>query len=344
MVQPRVLIAGAGAMGTIIGALLTHAGHDVQLLDTNVEHVAALNQNDAKIIGQLQITVPVTAILPEQLGGHYDLVVSTTKQTELQTSLQSLLPHLHANSTVLTLQNGIPEDLATQVVGPQRVIGGGMEFSATFIAPGVSELASSPEHLGLTIGTPSGEITPALQAAQQVLQDVGNCALTTQLRAVRYTKLIDNCVCSAVPTALGCILGKALDDKQAMLCIAHLGRECAAVLQAMDITPPTLFGFCPSSENLDFDSATGLQRVIDYWRTVYAPFRDQRASMLQDIEQHRLCEVDFINGKMLHEARKLDVPMPMNKRVIKCIQRLATGEPPLEKAWSNLAYLEQAIN
>ena len=68
----KILIAGAGAMGTIIGALLSkhlkEQNIQVDLLDTNLEHITALNNQGAKITGYLETTIPVNAISIEQLS------------------------------------------------------------------------------------------------------------------------------------------------------------------------------------------------------------------------------------------------------------------------------------
>lgn len=107
----RAAIIGAGSLGTIIGALMAKAGRPVDLIDTNREHVAALNRDGARIIGEMDLTVPVQALTPEDMTGQYDLVFLLSKQTANQAVLTHLLPFLHAESTVCTLQNGIPRAL-----------------------------------------------------------------------------------------------------------------------------------------------------------------------------------------------------------------------------------------
>ena len=39
----RVCVIGAGAMGSVFGGLPAHVGHDVTLVDTWEENVAAIN-------------------------------------------------------------------------------------------------------------------------------------------------------------------------------------------------------------------------------------------------------------------------------------------------------------
>ena len=174
---------------------------------------------------------------------------------------------------------------------------------------------------------------------QALLASIGYCHTTTNLRAARYTKLTDNCVCSGIATALGCQLGKVLDNGKAMQCIAELGRECSRVMQALKIDAATLFGFTPSPDNIDFNNNTERQKAIAYWQHGYEPYRQQTASMLQDIQNGRSCEVDYINGKMLTDASQLDIPMPYNQRAIRCIKALEAGTTSLERAWENLDYI-----
>ena len=105
----RVAILGCGAMGTVLGAYMTKNGCDVEMIDSYAEHVRGLNEKGAHIVGTVDLTVPVKAIVPEQMEGIYDIVFLFTKQTANDVVLPHLLPHLGPESTVCTLQNGVPE-------------------------------------------------------------------------------------------------------------------------------------------------------------------------------------------------------------------------------------------
>mgnify|MGYP004700209165 FL=1 len=155
----RIALLGAGAMGTIIGAYLTKAGYDVELVDNYKAHVDALNEKGAHIVGFVDEIIPVKAVYDDGLTGKYDLVISLTKQTTMKEALEKAVPFMHDETIIMTLQNGIPEDIAAEIVGMDRVVGGGMEFSGTFVEPGVSKLASGKETLGISFGRPDGIIT-----------------------------------------------------------------------------------------------------------------------------------------------------------------------------------------
>lgn len=63
------------------------------------------------IVGTVDFTVPVKAVTPEQMEGIYDIVFLFTKQTANDVVLPNLLPHLGPDSTVCTLQNGVPSPM-----------------------------------------------------------------------------------------------------------------------------------------------------------------------------------------------------------------------------------------
>src|SRR2546428_7166909 len=47
----RIGIVGAGAIGSVVGGLLTKAGHDVTLIDQWPEHVAAMREHGLRLSG-----------------------------------------------------------------------------------------------------------------------------------------------------------------------------------------------------------------------------------------------------------------------------------------------------
>ena len=323
----RIALLGAGAMGTIIGAYLSEKGYDVELVDSYQEHVEALNRNGAHIVGCVDKVIPVKAVLPQDMSGKYDLVLSLTKQTTMRQALEGALPYMHDETIIMTLQNGIPEDIAAELVGMDRVVGGGMEFSGTFVGPGVSKLASAENTLGISFGRPDGKITEKTLELQRMFQGaLGHCELTENLRGVRYTKLTDNSCFSGLATALGCLVGDILDNRKAMECIAYTGMEAAKVIQALGVTPVELFGLCPTPENVCFQDQAGLDRVIDYWTRIYTPYRGQKASMIQDLEKGRVCEILQINGKFVSDGEKVGVPTPFNRKIVELVLEIQDGK------------------
>ncbi len=337
----RVALLGAGSVGTIIGAMITEGGEDIVLVDRCAEQVDMLNTYGVRITGHFNRLVPVRAILPEEMEGKYDLVISTTKQTALAESLKRVLEHIHDETAVLTLQNGIPEDISRAIVGRKRVMGGGIEFGATLREPGVTELTSDVSSLGITFGQLDGEITEKTRAVQAVFSHLGQSHITANLLGLRYSKLTDNATFSGMSAALGCDYGKILGNQQAMKCIAYLGREAAQVIKKLGVTPEKIFGLQPLLDNVDFTTEAELNHVIhEYWAPLYKPFLGLKASMLQDLEKGNRCEIDAINGKFVEMGREVEVDVPFMRMVVTLVTKLQDGELELADAWSNLNYFE----
>ena len=96
----RVAIYGAGAMGTVLGAFVTKNGGSPDLITRNAAHVAALKKGGAHITGTVDFTVPVSALLPDEMEGEYDVIFLMTKQRANKEILQFLLPHLKSDGIV----------------------------------------------------------------------------------------------------------------------------------------------------------------------------------------------------------------------------------------------------
>ena len=328
---------GAGSIGTIMGALLCRSGQDVVLVDNFAEHVNTLNRCGATIKGKMECTIPVQAILPEEMEGCYDLIVSLTKQTVLRLSLQNAFPHMHADTILLTLQNGIPEDISREYVSEEKIMGGGVEFGATWLEPGVSELTTGTQTLGITFGPLNGRITEGVKKVQRAFSGLHHAHVVDNILGLRYSKLTDNATFSAMSAALGCCWCEILDSYAAMTCIAHLGREAAMIIEKTGVTPEKIFGFQPLIENLGFSTKKEMDTVIhDYWIPLYTPFRSCRASMLQDIEKGRPCEIDYINGKFVALGKQYGVATPYMASAVRIITMLQNRELSLDNAWDNL--------
>lgn len=96
----KVAIYGAGSMGTILGAYITKAGYEIDLINRNREHVEALKKNGAKVIGKVQFNQKVKALTSEDMKDKYDIILLMTKQRYNNEVVQSLVPFLETNGVI----------------------------------------------------------------------------------------------------------------------------------------------------------------------------------------------------------------------------------------------------
>lgn len=331
----RAVIVGAGSLGTIIGALINQAGKQIDLVDAYKDHVNALNRSGATITGAIDLNVPVKAYTPDQLTGTYDLVFLLTKQTSNQQTLSQVLPHLHPDSTVCTLQNGIPEHSVAAIVGRERTSGGAVGFGATWLRPGVSSLTSSYEavkNFAFEIGEMDGVVRPRLQVIQQYLECVGTTEIRTDLIGIRFSKVLMNATFSGMSAALGCTFGDVLADPKAMTCLAFVADECIKVARAHGVRLVMMQG--EDLELLELQSAAEIPSKMPLYRKIWGSHTGLKASMLQDLEKGRDTEIDYINGLICDKGRERDVATPFNDRIVELVTEAQT-----RRGVNNFSYL-----
>lgn len=317
----RTAIVGAGALGIIMGALITKGGYPIDLIDSYKENVDALNANGATVVGFLELNVPVRALTPDQLKGTYDLVFLLTKQTNNEIALKQILPHLHKDSIVCTLQNGIPEESVATYVGKERTIGGAVMWGATWEKPGVSRLASPYENTrkyAFTIGEMDGVLRPRMQQVKEILETIGKTEILTNLIDVRWTKLIMNATFSGMSAALNCTFGDVLENDKAMKYVAHIADETVKVCHAQGYRMVEVLG--EDFEQFELTSDADIPRNIQLFRKLWNGQGAQKGSMIQDLEKGRKTEVDCINGVVCKKGREAGIATPYNDKVLELIK------------------------
>jgi len=336
----KIAILGCGAMGTVLGAYLVKGGLEVELIDSFKDHVKALNESGAHIIGTVDMFIPVKAITSEQMEGIYDLIFLLTKQTANDTVLPALLPHLSENSTVCTLQNGVPEPLVAEYIGEKRTVGGTVLWGATFVGPGMSELTqdvSKSDHL-FEIGEIDGSIGSRIEEVASVLRKMGPTKVTDSLMASRWGKLINNACMSGMSAACGCTFAEVLDHPKSLACLCYLGREVRQCCEAMGLALPILLTE-QSPESLALKDRAMFEACKEMFRVMYDGLRPAKASMLQDLEKSKLTEVDLINGFVCSVGKEKGISTPFNDKVVEIVHKIENRK--LSLSMDNLQYFTE---
>ena len=337
----RTAILGAGALGIIIGALMTKNGKQVDLIDSYQENVDALNADGARVTGNLELHWPVTALTPQEMKGEYDLILLLTKQTANEMALPRLLPHLHPDSIVCTLQNGIPEDGVAAIIGRERTIGGAVGFGATWLRPGVSELTSTleaVEKFAFEIGELDGVVRPRLETVKEILSAAGGTTILTNLMGIRWTKLLMNATFSGMSAALGCSFRDVLADEKAMTCIAHIADETIKVCHGKGYRMVEMQG--ANMEFLELGSKADIAGKMDFYRKVWGR-HNNKASMLQDLEKGNNTEIDHINGVVCRSGRECGIATPFNDKVVEIVKQAEARRTVTD--FGNLARFDEII-
>ncbi len=332
----RIAVMGAGSLGTIAGALLSRAGLDVVLVDASEENVNALNVSGATVVGKTELNTPVKAVTPDRMEGIYDLIIYMVKATFDEVALPQALEHMEADSCLITLQNGVPEERVASFIGRERTMGGAVGWGATWLAPGRSELTTEPGDMTYDIGELDGSMSDRILRVKEVLDNAGRAEITGNLVGVRWTKLLVNVAMSGLSTVLDCNYGRIVDDERASLAALCIMLETILTSQGLGITMEPMQGVNPVVlMDVTKESVENARNVL---KMIYGPHRNIVGSMLQDIKKGLKSEIDALNGYLSVKSSEVNVPTPVNDQVTDMIRRIQAGD--LEYSFSNLDRIE----
>ena len=320
----NIAVVGVGALGTIVGAMLNSKGIKADLVDDYQENINGIREKGLQVVGNIEVKATGEAYHIDELDKQYDLVLLLTKQFENEKILTKLLPHLHADSIVCTLQNGAPEENVAEYVGKERTIGGAVGFGATWLGPGVSELTSELkvlENFAFEIGETNGEITERIKKVNEILQHVGGSEIMDNLPGVRWAKILMNAAFSGMSAALGCTYGEVMDDPRGHWCLVHIADETIRVAEAQGIKFVEMQGVDFSDLRLKDDSPEEVLNKFPFMKEVWGRHRKLKASMLQDLEKGRTTEITHINGVVSDKGKELGIPTPFNDTVVRLVKQ-----------------------
>jgi len=336
----RYAIYGAGSLGTILGAYITKNGGEIDLINRNRDHVAALNEKGARITGTVDMTVPVRAITPDQMEGKYEVILLLTKQLQNREVVTMLSDYLSEDGVIVTLQNGLPEPGIAEIVGPEHTMGCVVEWGATLTAPGVCSLTSEPDSLSFHMGRMKGISEAQFQKVKDLLELMCPVHEEKNLLGARWSKLLINATFSGLGTVVGGLFGDVSESRDARRVAIRCMKECIDVGHAAGAV------FAPvQGKNIVslFYYKTAIKKAF---ATALLPIamkkhRDIEPSMLQDLKNSKPCEVDAINGIVCRFGRKYNVPTPINDRIVAIIKKIQAGE--LEAQTSNIRFFDELL-
>ena len=160
----RIAILGAGAIGSVVGGLLTRAGRDVTLIDQWPEHVEAMRARGLRLSGTIgDFVVPVRALHIHELqtvAEPFDAVFVAVKSYDTEWATAMAMPYLREpDGVVVDFQNGINDERVAAVAGKRRSLGCVITISAGMYEPGHAMRTDSAA-LGFKIGEHDGTDRP----------------------------------------------------------------------------------------------------------------------------------------------------------------------------------------
>ena len=209
----KIAVIGAGAMGSLFGALLAEGGHEVWLCDIWQDHISALKQNGLKIEreGETRSVRLNAASDPKQIG-ESELVLIFVKSTQTKSAAESAALLAGRNGWVMTLQNGMGNaETIAEHTPANRILAGTTAHGATMLNAGsIRHAGAGPTTVGMWSGG-ANEFQIARQIADQFTQAGIESAAVEAVRPVIWDKLLVNVGINAITALTGIKNGQILD-------------------------------------------------------------------------------------------------------------------------------------
>lgn len=299
----RIVVVGAGALGGLVGAQLTAAGHDVTFVEINEARSRLLNEQGLFLSegtkGEVCIRVRVTADVTGLPVA--DLVFVSVKSYQTTEAMQAVRPVIGPETFVLSMQNGIgnTEAMAT-VVQPRQILSGITYHSIQHTGP--NRLRYRPGIKPIQIAPFEGKVTPAHEEVGEIFRAAGlDTNVVDQIDDVIWQKLLHNAVVNPVSALTGLTCREMLDDPDLQSFMRDLCLEIIAVMRARGV--PIVNEEDPYAPVVNSQKALG----------------KNRPSMWQDLARACRTEVDAINGAVVREAARLGLDAPHNRGLTRFI-------------------------
>jgi 2-dehydropantoate 2-reductase len=318
----RFLIAGAGAIGGYIGAMLARAGEDVTLFARG-PHLEAMRARGLRVVsGEGDFEVHPRAIGNLQEAGAVDVIFLGVKAHGLTQLAPHITPLIREDTTVVSTQNGVPwwyfqfqegefAGLHLERVDPggvvaksidcRRVIGSIAYFSTDIAEPGVIR---HNEGNRISLGEPDGSRSDRARAIAAALVKAGlRSPLTARIRHEIWVKILGNVAFNPISALTRATLEQIVHDPETCALVRNIMLEAEAVAAKLGMELPV---------SID-QRIAGAEKVGAH-----------KTSMLQDLEARRPMEIEAIVGAVVELGERLGVPMPHTRTVYACTKLLDT--------------------
>ena len=300
----KIAVIGTGAMGSIYAARFSRAGHEVVAIDIWQDHVNYINRNglfidgpDGQIIAK---NIKASTKFSDLKGCHFYIIA--TKAMKLEESIKSLKDWINLNSPIITIQNGLGAgDIILRHMPENNIILGVAEgFGASLQKPGhVTHTANKQIRLG-SISKRSSE--KELQNIVDVWRSGGlKTEIYKNIEQLIWEKLLCNVTLSGPCSIFGCNVNELFNNQEYW----NFALNCMQEAYSVGLSIGVPFSFKdPVAYVSDFAKRVG----------------SAKPSMLQDYENKKKTEIDFINGAIPPLGAKCKIPTPFNDHVCRIIR------------------------
>jgi 2-dehydropantoate 2-reductase len=318
----RICVVGAGAMGGFMGAMLAAAGDDVSLV-TLGDQLTAYQRNGVRLLmadGSERVISQVRATDDARRLGRHDTVILAVKAHQIEAVAPSLPFLFGPDTTVVTIQNGIPWWYFYRHVGPfdghrivcldpngvltthipaERIIGCVAYPAAEVVAPGVIRHVEGVRFpVGELDGSASDRVT---RISARFIAAGFKSPVLADVRSEIWLKAIGSLAFNPISALTRATLVDICRFPETRELATHMMHEAEQIATKLGVT-----------------LRLPIERRIAGAEQVGA----HKTSMLQDVEAGQPLEIEALVHAVLELGRLTETPTPFTQAVYACVKLL----------------------
>lgn len=330
----KILIFGAGAIGTYIGGSLALAGHSVVFLERGAKvdelRVRGLRldltlderRNTKDVFRLDSSSVVFVASLEDALRyGPFDLILFALKSYDTQAALDGMKPFADKLPPILCLSNGVDnEPMIAEAFGKDKVVYGTVTTAVSRRAAGDIVLERL-RGVGIAKGHALSEkLVAAFNEAYL------NAKLFDDAASMKWSKMLTNLLANPASAILDMPARDIFANKDLYKIEIDMLKECLAVMKAQGIKVIDL----PGTPVRALVFATRLPLRLSkplLARAAGAGRGNKMPSFHIDLHSGRgKSEVEYLHGAVVRAGEKCNVPTPVNKMLTETLLALVNKE------------------
>ncbi|MEX2155178.1 MAG: 2-dehydropantoate 2-reductase [Gemmatimonadaceae bacterium] len=319
----KIGVVGAGAIGGYLGGWLAAAGEEVTFIARGA-NLEAIRSRGMRVIGEDGAEVTAKGALASDRmseAGPQDLVLLTVKAHQVAAVAGDLEHLCHADTTIVTMQNGIPwwyfhkhggeydgrqvraadpDGTISRLIDSDRIVGSVVYPAANLMSPGVVQVV---EGRRFTIGELDGSTTTRAQMISERLVKAGfKAPITDDIRGEIWLKIWGNMNFNPISALTHATLVDLLKFPLTRELSIQMMHEAEAI-----------------ASKLGIKFRVGIDKRIAGAEKVGA----HKTSMLQDVEAGKPVEIEALVGAVVELGRLTETLTPHIDAVYACVSLLA---------------------
>ena len=301
----KIVILGAGALGSLIGAHLARAGEEVTLLARG-QRAKLIREKGVTVTGLANFNVPVrVAETPDEVQ-EADLLLVAVKTYDTEDALKTL-DHFKVGCA-LSVQNGVlKNEQLTRYFGKEKTLGATAAIGGEVIPTGdVRMTFNGVLYLG---ELPEGASKRVQTLAAALSRSGLNVEASNQIQSLEWGKYIAFISFMPLSVLTRLEVYKIFKDPNLAYLTAMLARETAQLAEKLNI-PIYDFGVIPAKTFSSSSTEEAMASIRKSGEMLEARGAAVKASALQDLERGRRLEVEEILGYAVRKGKELDLRLP----------------------------------